>query len=129
MKTNWVYRRCPAWVRRTMNEHWASRQMRIERLLTRFRPQLRELQIAVERHDHPRTWEAHAVLRLPTKTIRVEANGDDHLAVLDQLKDELIARLSRHIERLRGDWKWKRRLRRVPESLRYSFSEAPRPQG
>lgn len=124
MQTNWVFRRCPAWVRRTMDEYWASRQMRIERLLTHVRPQLRELQIAVDRHDHPRSWEAHAVLRLPTATIRVQASADDHLAVLDQLEDELFIRLNRHVERLRGDWKWKRRERQT-QSVRFAFSEVP----
>lgn len=104
MRTEWVYRRCPRYLRRLIENHWSERRHRVERLLSHFQGNVCELQASVHRIDHPRQYEGRMVLRLPTATIRVESRKLEALSAIDDLMDQLVRRINRHVERLRKDW-------------------------
>lgn len=104
MRTEWVFRRCPRYLRRLVESHWSDRQHRVQKLVGHFKRNVRELQINMQRLDQPRMFEGRMVLRLPTATIRVETRDSDALAAIDQLMDQLVRRIKRHVERLQKDW-------------------------
>lgn len=87
-----------------VENHWTSRQHRVERLLSHFQRNICDLQICLHRLDQPRMYEGHIVLRLPTATIRVESRDSGALAAIDDLMDQLVRRIKRHVERLKKDW-------------------------
>ncbi len=104
MRTEWVFRRCPRYLRRLIENHWFDRQRRVQRLVSHFQRNICELQINMQRLDQPRMYEGRMVLRLPTATIRVETRDSDPLAAIDELIDRLVRRIKRHVERLQKDW-------------------------
>lgn len=114
MRTDWVFRRCPRYLRRLVEQHWSTREHRIERLLTHFAHNICELQVSLKRIGQPATFEGHMVLRLPTATIRVQSRSPDAIAVVDDLIDQLTRRITRHVERLGKDSSHRRRNRRKP---------------
>lgn len=104
MRTEWVFRRCPRYLRRQVENHWFDRQYRIQKLVSHFERNVCELQINMQKLDQPRMFEGRMVLRLPTATIRVETRDADALAVINQLMDQLVRRIKRHVERLQKCW-------------------------
>lgn len=104
MRNEWVFRRCPRYLRRLVKRHWQNRQHRVERLLSHFQRNVCELRICLNQINRPGIYEGHMVLRLLTATIRVETRDSGALAAIDDLMDQLVRRINRHVERLKKDW-------------------------
>lgn len=108
MRNEWVFRRCPRYLRRLVESHWQDRKHRVDRLLSHFQRNVCELHICLDRIKQPRMYEGRMVLRLPTATIRVETRDSGALAAIDDLIDQLVRRINRHVERLKTDWPGRR---------------------
>lgn len=110
MNTTWAYHKCGETLKGEIQSYAQKKLARIERLLSRFRPSLKELAITVHHHrqasgDH---FEARAVLHLPTGTLAAQELSDTWRGAIDLVLDELANQVRRHKERLRSDWVYSR---------------------
>ena len=117
MNTTWAYHNCGETLKGEIQCYAQKKLTRIERLLSRFRPSLKELAITVYHHrqasgDH---FEARAVLHLPTGTLAAQELSDTWRGAIDLVLDELANQVRRHKEKLRGDWVYKRKRRQREE--------------
>ena len=113
MQVHWAYHNCGDALKAEIQGYAQKKLSRIERLLARFRPSLRDLAVTVYRNrqasgDH---FEARTVLRLPTRTLTSQDLADTWREAVDLALDELVEQIRRHKEKLRGDWMYKRKNR------------------
>ena len=80
MSSHWVFNGVAPAVEGQLEAYWAKKLPRLEKLLVRYPPDLREIRLTVSSH-HPnpeRSWyEVRGVIRLPTGTLAAEANDKD----------------------------------------------------
>ncbi|MHB1423648.1 MAG: sigma factor-like helix-turn-helix DNA-binding protein [Gemmataceae bacterium] len=117
MQTHWVFIDCGEGLKARLQAYWEKKQLRLEKLLRPFRPELRELRLTVYRHEQPHRWEVRGVLHLPTGTLAAEETDADYKPVLDRVADILVREIKRHKERLRRDYVYRRKNRRREELI------------
>src|SRR5437660_832064 len=115
MRTHWVFNDCLEGLKACLQAYWEKKQPRLERLLTPFRPELRDLRLTVYRHTQPPRWEVRGVLHLSSGTLAAEESDKEHAAALDRLVDTLAREIKRHKERLRREPVYRRKNRRREE--------------
>ncbi len=112
MQTHWVFNDCAEGVKAQMRSYWEKKQPRLEKLLQHFRPDLQYLGLTFYRHAHPPCFEVRAALHLPTGTLVAEETEKDFSRALDRVADVLAREIKRHVERLRRDHLYRRKVRR-----------------
>jgi DNA-directed RNA polymerase specialized sigma24 family protein/ribosome-associated translation inhibitor RaiA len=117
MNTTWTYHNCGETLKGEIQSYAQKKIARIEKLLSRFRPSLKELVMTIYHHrqatgDH---FEIRAVLHLPTCTLATQEVCGTWRGAIDGVLDELAHQVRRHKERLWGDWVYKRKRRQREE--------------
>ena len=105
-----IFHDCLDETKRRIEEYWRQKTPRIERLLQHFPDDQRHLRLSIRRH--PKRYEAHVSLRLPTGTLVAEASGRDSFEALDIVADRLAAEIRRHREVIRRDDAYRRKRAR-----------------
>ena len=75
MSDHMVFQDCPDWQKEAIRSYWLQKTPRIEKLLTRFPEDQRELRLTVT--HKPKRYDVHAVLLLPTGSLAAEASVRD----------------------------------------------------
>src|SRR5262245_7404958 len=75
MSTHVVFNGCHDSIKEGLEEYWAKKMHRVEKLLVHYSPELREIRLTVycHRQSPQREWyEARGVIHLPTGTLAAE---------------------------------------------------------
>jgi len=107
MAEHLIFHDCADEVIRVISDYWTRKTPRLERLLQHFPDDQRHTRLYVRRH--PKRYEAHVALRLPTGTLVAEADAKDYLEALDVVSDRLAAEIRRHKEVIRRAGAYRRR--------------------
>ncbi|NOX56269.1 MAG: hypothetical protein GXP27_17865 [Planctomycetes bacterium] len=94
--------------------YWHEKAHRIERFLKGYPSDVYELRLTVHAsHKGAQNWwyEARGVVRLPTGTLVAHREGEDPVALIDQIVDNLVRQTRRHRELVRKDYLYKRKNR------------------
>ena len=110
MSDHMVFHNCPDWQKQAIRSYWLQKTPRIERLLTRFPEDQRELRLTVT--HKPKRYDVHAVLLLPTGSLAAEASSPTDRDAIDMVTDKLVAEVRRHREAIRRDYLYHRKERR-----------------
>lgn len=118
LQVHWAYHNCGDSLKSEIQDYAKKKLSRLQRLLARFRPSLRDLSLTVYRTkqasgDH---FEVHVVLQLPSHTLVSKELADFWWEAVDLALDALTQQLRRHKARLRREW-LHRRMRRQKKSL------------
>jgi DNA-directed RNA polymerase specialized sigma24 family protein/ribosome-associated translation inhibitor RaiA len=105
-------RECSTGVSEDVASYWEQKLPRIERLLTRFAADQRQLRLSFACGETGYTALARLVLPTGTLLVRIDPPAPEHRAAIDQLVDKLTAEIRRHKERLRHEDVHHRRRRR-----------------
>jgi ribosomal subunit interface protein len=113
MQTHWAYHNCGDSLKSEIQDYAKKKLSRLQRLLARFRPSLRELFLTVNRArqatgDH---FEVHVVLQLPSHTLASRELAGSWWEAVDIAFDAMVRQVRRHKARLRGDWLYRRKNR------------------
>lgn len=125
MSSHWVFNGCDDALKKRMEEYWAKKWCRLERLLANYPPDLQDVHLTVYRHQKnggSPWYELRAVIDLPTGVLAANASENDPLVILDRVADTLATEIKRHKELVRKDYLYKRKFR-----LRTALSDAGRP--
>ena len=101
-------------VQARLEAYWAGMLPRLQRLLARSGPDLRQIDLAVFYHPpnaHRARYEARAAVHLPTGTLAARANDPDPEVALDRVAHALTTGIKRHKEQARKDDAVKRKAR------------------
>jgi DNA-directed RNA polymerase specialized sigma24 family protein/ribosome-associated translation inhibitor RaiA len=115
MSSHWVFNGCDEAVKSQIKAYWVKKWPRLEKLLTHYRPEEREIRLTVYRHQQSpqRCWyEIRAVIHLSTGTLAAETNDKNPRVAVDRVADTLMMEIKRHNERVRHDSIYKRKNRR-----------------
>ena len=107
MSDHMVFHDCPDWQKEAIRSYWLQKTPRIERLLTRFPEDQRELRLTVT--HKPKRYDVHAVLLLPTGSLAAEASSPTDRDAIDMVVDKLVAEVRRHKEAIRRDYLYHRK--------------------
>lgn len=118
MQTHWVFNDCGSNLKEQLRAYWDKKQPRLERLLTHFQGDLKHLGLTVYRHTTPYRFEVRAVLHLPTAALVAEEEQKEFTEALDRVADALCREIKRHLEALRRDHVFRRKLRRRQNLVR-----------
>lgn len=114
MSTHLIFDGVDVDVKSRLKRYWAKTLTRLKKLLAPYPPDLQEIRLTVSHHQ-PNSqrsyYEGRGVIQLPTGTLVAEANSGDPQAVLDGIADTLAAEISRHKEKVRRDYIFKRKNR------------------
>jgi ribosomal subunit interface protein len=114
MSIHWVFNGCDETVKAQLQEYWAKKWPRLQKLLTHYRSDLQDVRMTVYHHQQnpQQSWyELRAVIHLPTGLLAAEANDGDPQAALDRVVDTLDTEIQRHKEQVRHDYVFKRKAR------------------
>lgn len=101
METRLVFKGVPEDLHTRARERWKQQEERIERVLRRFRPELRRITVTMEKNR--RGYEARGVISVPTGTIIARGKGADWTNAMDDLAERLFREARKHKERLHDD--------------------------
>jgi RNA polymerase sigma factor (sigma-70 family) len=110
MSDHMVFQDCPTWQKEAIKSYWQQKVSRIEKLLTRFPEDQRELRLTVT--HKPKRYDLHAVLLLPTGSLVAEASAPTDREAIDAVVNKLIGELRRHKELIRHEHLYRRKERR-----------------
>ncbi|HID24131.1 MAG TPA: sigma-70 family RNA polymerase sigma factor [Planctomycetaceae bacterium] len=94
--------------------YWQEKAHRIERFLKGYPSDVYELRLTIHashKGEHNWWYEARGVVRLPTGTLVAHREGEDPIALIDQIVDNLVRQIKRHRELVRKDYLYKRKSR------------------
>ncbi len=91
-------------------EHYVAK---LNRLLKSYSPDLVQLHGALAKHPRKEEFSLVLNLSLPTGTMHVTGIGADLRSSCKQAFRELESQVKKHQEKLRKDYEWKRKRRRV----------------
>ena len=115
MSFHWVFNKCMSAVKSDVEKYWGRKWQRLEKLLApSYAPELQDVRITVtcHRQNPQRVWyDIHAVIGLPTGTLAAKSHDKQPRAAVDKVVDRLAAEITRHKERLRKDYVFKRKTR------------------
>ena len=127
MSDHMVFQDCPDWQKEAIKSYWQQKVPRIERLLTRFPEDQRELRLTVthkaKRHD------VRAVLLLPTGSLAAEASSPTDREAIDAVVDKLVGGIRRHKDLIRREHLYDRKRHRREASRRVESQLRPEPPG
>lgn len=110
MSDHMVFQDCPDWQKEAIKSYWQQKVSRIEKLLTRFPEDQRELRLTVI--HKPKRHDVHVVLLLPTGSLAADASSATDREAIDAVVDKLMGELRRHKELLRHEHLYHRKQRR-----------------
>ena len=87
MSSHWVFNGCDDTVKKDLQEYWAKKWPRLQKLLARYHADLQDVRLTVTYHQQnpQRGWyDLRAVIHLPTGTLVAEADEKEPRAGLDQ---------------------------------------------
>jgi RNA polymerase sigma factor (sigma-70 family) len=94
-----VFQDCPDWQKEAIKSYWQQKVPRIERLLTRFPEDQRELRLMVT--HKPKRHDVRVVLLLPTGSLAAEASSRTDREAIDAVVDKLVGEVRRHKDLIR----------------------------
>jgi len=97
-----VFQDCPDWQKEAIKSYWQQKVPRIERLLTRFPEDQRELRLTVT--HKPKRHDVRAVLLLPTGSLAAEASSPTDREAIDAVIDKLVGEVRKHKDLIRRDY-------------------------
>ena len=86
---------------------------KIEKLLSRYEPDLVQLHGAIEKHPRKESYVFTLNLSLPTGTLHASGEGADVRKSVKAAFGEIEAQIKKHMALLRKDYEWKRKRPRV----------------
>ncbi|MGE5296161.1 MAG: HPF/RaiA family ribosome-associated protein [Solirubrobacterales bacterium] len=110
MSDHMVFQDCPDWQKEAIKSYWQQKVPRIERLLTRFPEDQRELRLTVT--HKPKRYDLRAVLLLPTGSLAAEASSATDREAIDAVVDKLVTEVRRHKDLVRREYLYNRKQRR-----------------
>jgi ribosome-associated translation inhibitor RaiA len=90
---------------------------KLSRLLKAYSPDLVQLHGALSKHPRKVEFSLALNLSLPTGTLHATGLGSDLRSCCKQAFSELEAQVKKHQAKLRKDYEWKRKRRRLAEAL------------
>ena len=114
MSIHWVFNKCTTAVKEGLEQYWAKKWPRLQRLLEPYASALQDVRLTVtchERNPHHIWYDVHAVIHLPSGTLAAKADDKEPRAALDKTVDILAAEIKRHKDRVRKDYVFKRKAR------------------
>jgi RNA polymerase sigma factor (sigma-70 family) len=108
----WVFQDCEEPRRERARRAWAEGWPRLERWLTTFPREQRQLLLTVRHGDRPARDEVRAVLILPAGTLVAEESAEDAAVALRRVARTLGEEIKRHKDRLRYEQLDRRKSRR-----------------
>ncbi len=124
MNIHWVFESVNN-ERTQIKQYWQKKLPRLERLLSRYHFDLRELRMTLHRRQRPEQWELRAVLHLPTGTLVAREIGTSWTEAIDRVADQLAREISRHKCQVRKEYLYRRRRQRQQrfESVRHLLEQ------
>ncbi len=122
MSDHMVFQDCPDWQKEAIKSYWQQKVPRIEKLLTRFPEDQRELRLTVT--HKPKRYDLRAVLLLPTGSLAAEASSATDREAIDTVVDKLVGEVRRHKDLIRREHLYSRRQRRQ-ELFRHAEAQLP----
>ncbi len=101
MSDHMVFQGCATWQKEAIKSYWQQKIPRIERLLTRFPEDQRELRLTATRK--PKRFDLRVVLLLPTGSLVAEASSPTDRDAVDAVAGKLVAEVRRHKEVIRRE--------------------------
>jgi len=124
MSDHMVFQGCASWQKEAIRAYWQEKMPRIERLLTRFPEDQRELRVTAT--HKPKRFEMHVVLLLPTGSLVAEASSPTDRDAIDAVAGKLAAEVRRHKEVIRREHLYRRKQNRTELSRRVEVQLQPR---
>lgn len=115
MKVSFTYKYEEA--REPVGKQTARYVVKLNRLLKSYSPDLVQLHGALAKHPRKEEFSLALNLSLPTGTMHATGVGSDLRSSCKQAFSELEAQVKKHQSKLRKDYQWKRKRRRVAEVL------------
>jgi len=122
MSDHMVFQGCTEQEREGIRSYWQRKRPRLERLLTRFPEDQRELRLTVT--HLPKRHDLRAVLLLPTGSLAAEASSQSTWEAVDAVTDKLVGEIRRHRELIRHENLYRHKQRRE-ELPRRAAAAAP----
>jgi DNA-directed RNA polymerase specialized sigma24 family protein/ribosome-associated translation inhibitor RaiA len=123
MSDHTVFQGCSDREKESIRSYWRRKLPRIERLLTRFPEDQRELRLTVT--HKPKRYDVRAVLLLPTGSLAAEVSSGSEREAIDLLVDKLVGEIRRHRELIRHEDLYRRTQRRQELSRRTAAALQP----
>ncbi|MEN6575046.1 MAG: HPF/RaiA family ribosome-associated protein [Phycisphaerales bacterium] len=101
MSDHMVFQGCASWQKEAIKSYWQEKLPRIERLLTRFPEDQRELRVTAT--HKPKRFDIHVALLLPTGSLVAEASSPTDRDAIDAVASKLAAEVRRHKEVIRRE--------------------------
>jgi RNA polymerase sigma factor (sigma-70 family) len=127
MSDHVVFQDCPDWQKEAIRSYWQQKVPRIERLLTRFPEDQRELRLTVT--HKPKRHDVRAVLLLPTGSLAAEASSPTDREAIDAVVDKLASEVRRHKDLIRREYLYERKEHRQELSRRVEAQLRPESRG
>ncbi|MBP7052985.1 MAG: HPF/RaiA family ribosome-associated protein [Phycisphaerae bacterium] len=116
MSDHMVFQGCTGWEKEAIRSYWLQKMPRIERLLTRFPEDQRELRLTATRK--PKRFEVRAALLLPTGSLVAEASSSTDRDAVDAVASKLAGVVRRHKEVIRREHLYRKKQHREELSRR-----------
>lgn len=110
MSDHMVFQGCSTWQKEAIRSYWQEKMQRIERLLTRFPEDQRELRVTAT--HKPKRFEMRVALLLPTGALVAEASSLMDRDAVDAVASKLAEEVRRHKEVIRREHLYRRKQRR-----------------
>ncbi len=123
MSDHMVFQGCATWEKEAIRAYWLQKMPRIERLLTRFPEDQRELRLTAT--HKPKRFDLHVALLLPTGSLIAEASSPTDRDAVDAVASKLAGEVRRHKEVIRREHLYHRRQRREELSRQAEASLQP----
>jgi RNA polymerase sigma factor (sigma-70 family) len=123
MSDHMVFQDCQDWQKEAVKSYWRQKVPRIEKLLSRFPEDQRELRLTVT--HKPKRFDLHAVLLLPTGSLAAEASCETDREAIDAVVDKLVGEVRRHKDLIRREHLYHRKQRRRELSQRVQAQLPP----
>ncbi len=99
--------------RQPIEKETLRQQVKLNKLLKRYSPDLVQLHGDIEKHPRKEDYVFTLHLSLPTGALHANGEGTDVLACVKAAFNELCAQVKKHQALLRKDYEWKRKRPRT----------------
>jgi len=113
MNVRWRFGHCTDAQKSAVREYLQRKLPRLDRLLSRYATEQRQLDLTVHRNPVRHSWDLRAVLRLPTGTLVTDACGAEQHSIVDEVIEELARQIQRHKATVRREHLRRRRQRQL----------------
>ncbi len=122
MSDHMVFQDCSDGQKEAIKSYWRQKVPRIEKLLSRFPEDQRELRLTAT--HKPKRCDLRAVLLLPTGSLVAEASSATDREAIDAVVDKLVGEVRRHKDLIRREHLYNRKQRRQ-ELFRHVEAQLP----